>query len=929
MLCATLCVLLLIWAPVAPGPSTPWKRDTGQQSSSSDVDIYSFHIDSRVSSRYAHTVITSRVANRADQSREVLFEVELPKNAFISNFSMTVGGKTYVGEVKEKEVARQQYDKAVSRGETAGLVSTVGRTMEEFKTSVTVAAHSKVTFELTYEELLKRRHGQYELLVKARPKQVVSNFTISVRIYEPQGISSLEAQGALTTNELSSVVQTTLTEKTAHVLFSPSEEQQRLCKDCGDRGLSGDLIIKYDVSRELPGELQVVNGYFVHYFAPTIDLRIPKSVVFVIDRSGSMSGSKIIQTHEALLQILGDINEQDHFGLISFDSSVSLWKETLVKASPGNLEEARAFVKSITARGATDINEAVMQGAQLLSRAREDKSIPEFSASILILLTDGDPTSGVTNLDQIQANVRQAIQKKHTLYCLGFGFDVNYKFLEKMALENGGVARRIYTHSDAALQLKGFYEEVATPLLLEVEVLFLHQGVANLTRSSFSQYYNGSEIVVAGRLLDNSLDTLVSEVQAQSSNAKEMFRLEAPVAPETGFQDEQYIFGQYIERLWAYLTVQQLLERELLVSDQEKAQVRGRALELSIQYNFVTPLTSMVVTKPEDGQSSGPQVAEKPKEEQDLEETNRDMSFTKSSGHRRFHHRMPQGPQGPLGSGSDTGSKRAVRKKLAGRGGHSNTGYVRANFPLPDSEYHLYSGPRPFPDPRILDHPPVLATVVPSPEPPLSVRFLVPSKVQVLPLCFDMPVSPGQTLLLFQEPTTGLAIFAEVGAQSRGSFSRIKIQISPSVVIRASALEVTLLHTATVQTWPWPDVSYTSDSLSVSVAGRVLTVTTGDSSVEVLVHQLQSRTHLWARVKDHAYSSGTGGLIGQFQDNISYEVKDSSSRSARIEVRGNVLDATSARSVDYSTLSRQKVDCWLVPPTGLLRDPAAYVSASL
>ncbi|MBN3301204.1 ITIH3 inhibitor, partial [Amia calva] len=345
----------------------------------------------------------------------------------------------------------------------------------------------------------------------------------------------------------------------------------------------------------------------------------------------SLSGG---ETHEALLQILGDINEQDHFGLISFDSSVSLWKETLVKASPGNLEEARAFVKSITARGATDINEAVLQGAQLLSRAREDKSIPEFSASILILLTDGDPTSGVTNLDQIQANVRQAIQKKHTLYCLGFGFDVNYKFLEKMALENGGVARRIYTHSDAALQLKGFYEEVATPLLLEVEVLFLHQGVANLTRSSFSQYYNGSEIVVAGRLLDNSLDTLVSEVQAQSSNAKEMFRLEAPVAPETGFQDEQYIFGQYIERLWAYLTVQQLLERELLVSDQEKAQVRGRALELSIQYNFVTPLTSMVVTKPEDGQSSGPQVAEKPKEEQDLEETNRDMSFTKSSGER-------------------------------------------------------------------------------------------------------------------------------------------------------------------------------------------------------------------------------------------------------------------------------------------------------
>lgn len=63
-------------------------------------------------------------------------------------------------------------------------------------------------------------------------------------------------------------------------------------------------------------------------------------------------------------------------------------------------------------------------------------------------------------MKQIQANVREAIGKKYTLYCLGFGFDVNYEFLEKMALENEGVARRIYSDSDAALQLQVlFYEE--------------------------------------------------------------------------------------------------------------------------------------------------------------------------------------------------------------------------------------------------------------------------------------------------------------------------------------------------------------------------------------------------------------------------------------------------------------------------------------
>lgn len=63
---------------------------------------------------------------------------------------------------------------------------------------------------------------------------------------------------------------------------------------------------------------------------------------------------------------------------------------------------------------------------------------------------------GVTNLETIQSNVRRAISEKFPLYCLGFGFDVNFDFLKRMSLQNNGVARRIYEDSDADLQLKVF-----------------------------------------------------------------------------------------------------------------------------------------------------------------------------------------------------------------------------------------------------------------------------------------------------------------------------------------------------------------------------------------------------------------------------------------------------------------------------------------
>ena len=57
-------------------------------------------------------------------------------------------------------------------------------------------------------------------------------------------------------------------------------------------------------------------------------------------------------------------------------------------------------------------------------------------------------------METIQGNIQKAVNGKYALFCLGFGFDVSYKFLEKMALSNGGIARRIYENADAALQLQ-------------------------------------------------------------------------------------------------------------------------------------------------------------------------------------------------------------------------------------------------------------------------------------------------------------------------------------------------------------------------------------------------------------------------------------------------------------------------------------------
>ncbi|XP_063071031.1 inter-alpha-trypsin inhibitor heavy chain H3-like [Engraulis encrasicolus] len=576
------------------------KRVEKRSVNDAEVEIQSVKLDCKVTSRFAHTVMTTKALNKGNSSKEIFFEVELPKTAFITNFSMEIEGKTYVGDVKEKEKAKKQYEKAVSSGQTAGLVKASGRKMEKFSVSVNIAAGSPVLFTLTYEELLKRNKGNYEIMMRVKPKELVQNFEIVADIYEPQGIAFLDAHGTFLTNELLPLVDKTVNDKRAHVSFSPTPDQQRKCPDCDGTLIDGDFIIKYDVNRaESIGDIQIVNGYFVHYFAPADLPRIPKNVVFVIDLSISMRGTKMRQTREALLTILNDLHREDFFGLVLFDSRVESWKPVLVQATEENVAEAREFVKTLMERGWTNINGGLLMADELIDRCIQQELLPEKSVTMIIMLTDGNPTSGETNREVIKQNVLEAIGGNYTLFNLGFGYDLDYGFLDSMAKQNDGLARRIYEAADAAEQLQGFYEEVASPILSNVQFKYPEGSVNSLTNSKFKQLFNGTEIVVAGQLLDDDLNNFLIDVFGTGLDDYAVQGKPSVLDKEVVFPDQEYIFGDFTERLWAYITIEQLLEKKEKGTPEERANATAEALDLSLKYNFVTPLTSMVVTKPE------------------------------------------------------------------------------------------------------------------------------------------------------------------------------------------------------------------------------------------------------------------------------------------------------------------------------------------
>ncbi|XP_039653815.1 inter-alpha-trypsin inhibitor heavy chain H3-like isoform X2 [Perca fluviatilis] len=866
-----------------------------------DWNIYSFHINSTVTSRYATTVITSRVANRMDDSKEIEFQVRIPKNAFISKFRMFIDGQWYDGVVKRKEKAQQQYTEAVSRGQSAGLVSSVGRTLEEFKTSVTVAAHKKVTFELTYEELLKRKLGKYELQIHARPMQPVKDFKVDVYINEKAGINFIEVKGGLSTKALANAITRTHADKQAWVYFYPTEDQQKTCDGCGEQGMNGDLVIVYDVNRDTSlGDIKTSAGYFVHHFAPSSLSRIPKNVVFVIDQSGSMSGRKMQQTRIALIHILNDLAEDDHFGLITFDSSIFHWKRELVQANKKNLESAKTFAQNIQARGATDINAAVLEGARMLNAHPREGSV-----SIVILLTDGDPTSGETNLEQIQSNVRRDIADKFPLYCLGFGHDVNFEFLEKMSLQNNGVARRIYEDSDADLQLKGFYDEVATPLLTDVTMIY--NGGTNLTQTNFSQYYNGSEIVVAGQITDNDIETFTPQVVAISRDRRVTFSNTNATVEYTGTD-----FDSHVQRVWAYLTVKQLLEKELLFSGPEKKNVKKEALELSLKYSFVTPLTSMVVTKPLGEKTD---VLHKPKEGGPTQARPSPVGHRPSARTRNVltpQHIPAMRLSKVVTRGHLSGGPMPdipARRRSQGVSSGSLSGGLRPNIPA--SDHNIVVAVEEFLKTSQTNSDQVVSMVTSSV--PLSHRFLLKTENLSLPLCFD--VTGDVRLKLLHHPNRELSVNGELDTVTNGGFRRIVIHFKTDLYVEVDTNVITVREGQTLTRHTGQDL-ITAGSLTVIRRNKEIDVAAGDTRMVIYIHEKDGVEFLWPVLRQQPLDNNVTGIIA-LKPAVYEEVQQTP--STKLKIKDQEIDVTRSNAFDYSIVSPPTLDCWLMSAESVLQ----------
>merc|ERR1712020_182437 len=574
----------------------------------------------------------STVSNPDTVAQLASFALVIPDSAFISAFSMEMGGEEYKARVEEKEEAQKTFEKALSTGRGAGLVSQDAKDANKFTVSTNIEGGQEVIFRLTYDELLGRKKGMYRQEINIDPQQIVDDFRVEDFINESLPITEVSVPELLESNTIdpSEEAQNSFVTiekdfegdaKKAKIVFAPTSIEQRAA---AEEGMSGRLQINYDVDRQnQDSEVQVFDGYFVHFFVPENLETLPKHAIFILDVSGSMHGEKLQQLKDAMFTVLNDMKPEDFFNIITFSSSVSNWSpsgitndgdQPAIPATKENKKKAISHVLDLEADGGTNINSAMLTGLELAKEVLRSESLPQGVASMLVFLSDGEATEGETSGKSIKANVATANSDTELpIFSVAFGSGADFDLLKEISLAADSFAKRVYEGSDAALQLENFYAEISSPVVTNLKFDYVGGLVDNssLSNGEVRTLFKGDQYVVVGNLLSEASGPLTVRVTADKTGAKYLDDividpcLRQPKIVEDSSSPsvidnfdcirpipnvKKSKAQEFLQSLHAFLNIQQLLKKDK----------KTDALALALENHFVTPVTSLVVVRPDE-----------------------------------------------------------------------------------------------------------------------------------------------------------------------------------------------------------------------------------------------------------------------------------------------------------------------------------------
>lgn len=569
---ATLCTLALATGAAAQGiyiDRHPVHRPH-PPARTSRLDLLEHQVDATVNDSLVEYRVTQRFRNPGRGTIEGTYLFPVPREAVATGLTLTINGKPVAGEVLEKGKARGIYQEIVRKTRDPALLEFIDQGLLRASIfPIGPGADVEVAIRFTARA---ERVGDLESLTL--PLEFAAGTTARLAVHV-----RLESSNPLTT------------------VYSPTHKVDivREGAHAGQVSFEGrpegrtNFILYFATRRNdvdlslLTHRLPARDGTFALVIAAdaggTGQPREPRDVVFVLDRSGSMAGSKWDQAVAAVKYGLLTLDPGDRFALISFATDVRSYKETLVQAGAEEVEGALDHLARLQPAGGTHVSEA-------LAHAMAQQAGGGQRMALVAFLTDGLPTIGETDSDRILSAVVAANQRRARLFTFGVGYDVNTLLLDRLGEENRGASDYIEEGENLEVRLSAFFAKVQRPALVAPRLEINGVETHDIHPAVLPDLFAGTSLVVTGRYSGTGPATVSLSGKSGGGTRTFSHEVEFPARRSD---------TEFLPALWASRKVGFLLNQiRLHGADRELVDA---VIALGREHGIVTPYTSALVVE--------------------------------------------------------------------------------------------------------------------------------------------------------------------------------------------------------------------------------------------------------------------------------------------------------------------------------------------
>lgn len=535
------------------------------------VVLKSYTVKVEIDNQVAQLALELTFYNPSDFVQEETYIFPVPKGTVIAHLTLCGDGQCHEGKLMSATEARQIYEEIVRRTKDPALLEYLGE--RAFQVRVfPIPPKGEQKVKISYQQVLQRAGNLIELLYPLTAQKPIEQLTIQIHLRENEPIASIYSPTHKVSIQKIGESEATVSLEATQM---KSAQDLRLFYTVSEKELGVD-VVTYRVGNE--------DGYFLLLISPAqveSAASLPKDIVFVVDVSGSMEGEKLQQAKESLKYALSKLSPQDRVALIAFSDTVTEFSSQLVSVDGLDRKAIAAFVDKLEADGGTNINDALLRGLSFFEANERLK--------MLVFLTDGLPSAGETDVNQIIKNATaKNAQLNARIFVFGVGYDVNTVLLDTLSGQNGGFSTYVEPGENIETEIAQFYEKVGTPLLTDLQINFGDLKVYDLYPQRLPDLFKGSQIQVVGRYRVPGKGEVTLSGKRQGADWSGKFEIELPK------ENTQYGF---LPRMWAARKIGYLLDEIRLKG--ENQELVDAVKKLAEKFGIVTPYTSYFAAPPE------------------------------------------------------------------------------------------------------------------------------------------------------------------------------------------------------------------------------------------------------------------------------------------------------------------------------------------